>query len=214
MLSDFKDYSMANIEQWVFTNISKGTLSIPNIGIIGTNKSVNLLFFLSKENVSINKNIYNFIINGSATISKYFNGVLVDTINSSNIDSKFKDTALSVDCTTPVASGNVVSTLIEPPVSLVDQANIATNASVGSFFKVILNGSRTLSNPIGASDGQILRWQIIQGTGNNGLNLDTKFNLGSLTMTLSTSVGASDFLVALYTASNDKFNVLGFTSGY
>ncbi len=108
-----------------------------------------------------------------------------------------------------------VITLIETPQTLTDAATIGTNAANGSFWRVTLGGNRTLGNPTGATDGQILRWQIIQdGTGSRTITLDTAFQTGPLTVTLSTAANAVDYLSAIYYSSTSKFHVLGFIKGY
>jgi hypothetical protein len=106
-------------------------------------------------------------------------------------------------------------TLIEPPVSLSDAATVATDASTGSFFKVVLGGNRTLGNPTNSTNGQIIRWQIIQdGTGTRTLTLGTNFDKGPLTVTLSTAINAVDYLSAIYYSTSSKWHVLGFIKGY
>lgn len=94
--------------------------------------------------------------------------------------------------------------------------HVATNAAIGSFFKVTVAGNRTLDNPTGATSDQVFRWKITQGgSGSNIITLDTKFELGDMaTPVFSTAVGAVDILAAQYDSGSDKFHVLGLRKGY
>jgi len=105
--------------------------------------------------------------------------------------------------------------IIEPPYALTDSTNIATDATVGSFFKVILGDNRTLSFPTSPSDGQIIRWQIIQdGTGGRTLTLDGGFKTGPFDVTLSTAANAVDYLSAIYYSTGTSMHVVAFIAGY
>ena len=103
------------------------------------------------------------------------------------------------------------------PAALTDAATIATDASLSCNFRVTLGGDRTLGNPTNAVDGQPLIWEITQdGAGNRLLSLDTKFAFGTdvTGITLSTTAGKTDFLVAIYNSTADKFRVVDFVKGY
>lgn len=100
---------------------------------------------------------------------------------------------------------------------LTDAATIATDASLGSNFRVTLGDNRTLGNPTNAHNGQTLVWEIIQdGTGSRLLTLDTKFALGTTiaSTTLTTTLNKRDFLTAKYNSTADKFYVTEFVKGY
>jgi len=103
------------------------------------------------------------------------------------------------------------------PVALTDGANIATNASLSSHFRVTLGGNRTLDNPTGGTDGQRVLWEITQdGTGGRTLALGNKFRFGTdiLNATLSTTPNAKDFLGAIYNSTADLWYVVSFVKGY
>ncbi len=50
-------------------------------------------------------------------------------------------------------------------VTLVDAATIAVNAALGNTFRVSITDDRTLGNPTGLTDGQVLCFEITQGAG-------------------------------------------------
>lgn len=104
-----------------------------------------------------------------------------------------------------------------PPVTLTDAATIATNASLGNFFRVTLGGNRTLGNPTNPQDGQKIIWELIQdGTGSRTITLDTAFALGTdiTSVTLTTTASKRDFLGAVYNSTSSKWYVIAFTKGY
>jgi hypothetical protein len=102
-------------------------------------------------------------------------------------------------------------------VELSDGVTIATNASLGSHYRVTLGGNRTLGNPTNGTDGQKIVWELIQdGTGSRTITLDTKFALGSeiSSVVLTTTAGKRDFLGAIYNQSTDKWYVVALAKGY
>lgn len=102
------------------------------------------------------------------------------------------------------------------PVTLTDQATIATDATASSHYRVTLAGNRTLGNPTGARDGQKMVWQIKQdATGGRTITLDSKFDVADDvgTVTLSTSGTATDWIGAVYDSAADKFYVISFVKG-
>lgn len=103
------------------------------------------------------------------------------------------------------------------PSPLVDGANISVDAALGNIFDIELEGSRTLDNPTNAKDGQELIFRILQGTtGSHTLTLDSKFRFGTTlsSITLSTSVGALDYLTVRYNLASDTFDVVDFKGGF
>lgn len=104
-----------------------------------------------------------------------------------------------------------------PPVTLTDAATIATDASLGTHFRVTLGGNRTLDNPTNPADGQKVVWELIQdGTGSRTITLGTSFALGTdiTGVTLSTTAGKRDFLGAVYNSTAAKWYVIAFVKGY
>jgi hypothetical protein len=121
----------------------------------------------------------------------------------------------------PLSSSSLVPAanlpVARPPVALTDASTIATNASLGTHFRVTLGGNRTLGNPTNPTDGQKIVWELIQdATGSRTLTLDTNFALGAdiTAVTLSTAVNKRDFLGAVYNSTAGKWYVIAFVKGY
>ncbi len=104
------------------------------------------------------------------------------------------------------------------PATVADTATIASDVSGGKrHFRVTLGGNRTLGNPTGMVDGQMVVWELIQdATGGSTLTLGSAFALGTdvAAVTLSTAPNKRDFLGAVWNAVAAKWYVLAFTRGY
>lgn len=103
------------------------------------------------------------------------------------------------------------------PQTLTDAATIATDASLGTHFRVTLGGNRTLANPTNPTDGQKVMWELIQdATGSRTITLGAAFALGTdiATVTLSTAATKRDFLGAVYNATATKWFVIALVKGY
>lgn len=104
-----------------------------------------------------------------------------------------------------------------PPVTLTDASTVATDASLGTHFRVTLAGNRTLGNPTNMVDGQRAIWEIIQdATGSRTLALGSAFALGTdiASTTLTTTASKRDFLGAIYNSTAAKWYVVAFSKGY
>jgi hypothetical protein len=104
-------------------------------------------------------------------------------------------------------------------VDLADAATIATDASLGHRFRVVLGvgATRALGNPTNPYDGQQITWEIVQdASGNRALTFGSKFAFGTdiPSATLTTTASKRDFLTAQYDLAADKFYVIGFSKGY
>ena len=68
----------------------------------------------------------------------------------------------------------------------------------------MLGGNRTLANPTGLRDGQVLNFRIVQdGTGSRTLAYGSAFKFaGGTAPTLSTAAGAKDFMSCQYDAAD------------
>lgn len=104
--------------------------------------------------------------------------------------------------------------VLSPPsnvVVLTDQATIATDASLGSNFRVTLGGNRALGNPTNLRDGQVLNYRIIQdGTGTRTLSYGSMFKFaGGTAFVLSTAAGAKDFMSCQYDATDNTLFCVG-----
>jgi len=109
-----------------------------------------------------------------------------------------------------------VDVLEAPSNALTDAATIAIDATLGKFYHVTLGGNRTLGNPTGAYNGQLLLITVAQdGTGNRTVTLDTKYRLpAGLALAWSTVASRKDKLMVQYDSAADRFDVLAFQAGY
>lgn len=148
-------------------------------------------------NPGSDENTWGTILNDYLSVEHNADGTLKNAATKTYVD--------TADITGPAA------------VTLTDAATIATDASLGSHFRVTLGGNRTLGNPTNPTDGQKVMWEIIQdGTGSRTITLGGNFALGSdiSSVTLSTAAGKRDFLGAVYNASAGKWYVIAFVTGY
>lgn len=106
-------------------------------------------------------------------------------------------------------------------VPLTDGATINTDASlgftIGASYVVTLGGNRTIANPTNLTDGQILRYVLIQdGTGTRTVTWGSNFLFSTDTPapTLSTAAGAIDIVGFQYRATGTKLLVLGQNVGH
>jgi hypothetical protein len=119
----------------------------------------------------------------------------------------------SGDVVTPA----VVGLVTWAPVTLTDAATIATDASLGDYFRVTLAGNRTLGNPTNPTDGQKVIWELIQdATGSRTITLGSNFALGTsiAAVTLTTTASKTDFLGAIYNSTAGKWRVVSFVKGF
>lgn len=80
-----------------------------------------------------------------------------------------------------------------------------------------MTGNVTLDDPTNPTDGQMVRWEIIQGgSGSYTVTLGAKFRFGSdlTSFTASTTVGKRDYLAAQYNGPDDKWDVVAYSKGY
>jgi len=110
------------------------------------------------------------------------------------------------------------ASLIAPPViQLTDGPTIAIDASASRSFRVTVGGDRTLGNPTGAADGQLLLITVTQDVvGGRAVSLGAKYRFpaGIVDLAWSTAAGAKDRLAIQYDAADDRFDVLAFQAGY
>lgn len=119
--------------------------------------------------------------------------------------------------TVRIEGGLSTSGYIAPPGTLTDAATIATDASLGNYFRVTLAGNRTLGNPTNSTDGQKVVWEISQdATGSRTLTLGSNFVLGTTitSTTLTTTASKTDFLGAIYNSTAGKWRVVAFSKGF
>lgn len=100
-------------------------------------------------------------------------------------------------------------------VTLTDQATIATDASLGNYFKVTLGGNRTLANPTNPTTNQKVIFEFLQdGTGSRTITLGSDFIFGTdvTSVTLTTTASKRDLMACIYNGA--KWVVVGFVRGY
>jgi hypothetical protein len=115
------------------------------------------------------------------------------------------------------------STTVEPGavgpavVQLTDTATIAVDASLGNDFRVTLGGSRTMSNPVNAVNGQQIIFQITQGSlGSATITWGSSYLFSSALPqpSLSTSPGQTDLLGFIYSAATSSWLLVAFVNGF
>lgn len=95
--------------------------------------------------------------------------------------------------------------------------NVATDASLGTYFRLTATNTTFLANPTNPTDGQRVIWCIIQdATGNRTLSTDTQFAFGTdiTGLTLTTNANKRDFITAVFNSATTNWYVVGFTRGY
>ena len=98
---------------------------------------------------------------------------------------------------------------------LVDQATIVTDTTLSNHFYVTLKGNRTLATPTGMQPGQRIIFEFIQdGTGSRTITLDPIFDVGSFTVTLTTTINKRDFMEVVYSDVDNILYVINFVKNY
>jgi len=127
-----------------------------------------------------------------------------------------QQTALNLKADTTVTDGlNTRVTTLESAgiVTLTDGASIATDASAGKHFRVIVAGDRTLAAPTNATDGMHRIWEITASAADRSLTLSTgssgSFELTTnITSPITITNSKTLFLGAIYNASRGRWTVL------
>lgn len=103
-----------------------------------------------------------------------------------------------------VAVATVRVDLGEKVTALTDGATISVDATLSNNFRVTLGGNRTLANPTGLIDGQVINFRIKQdATGGRTLAYGTMYKFpGGSAPVLSTAANALDFMSAQYDATD------------
>jgi hypothetical protein len=102
-------------------------------------------------------------------------------------------------------------------VSLTDAATIATDASLGNEFIVTLGGNRTLGAPTNPTDGQKAIWRFKQdATGGRILTFNAvfRFGLSVPSIVLTTTALKTDYMGAIYNATDSVWDVVAFVDNY
>jgi hypothetical protein len=112
------------------------------------------------------------------------------------------------------------STFISTVIALTDAATIQTDVSLGNTFKVTIAANRSLGIPTNSVNGQKCIWIVRQDvSGGHSLSLNTSaggFRIGTdiTDLTFSTTALTSDYLGAIYNASDNFWDVLAFVRGF
>jgi hypothetical protein len=103
-------------------------------------------------------------------------------------------------------------------IALTDAATIGVDASSGSKFSLTWSGTRNLGNPSNPqADGQLLLFRFIQG--NSGPRIlifqsQYRFSLDIPSPTLSSTVGAVDYLGFIYNLAANKWDCIAKVFGF
>jgi hypothetical protein len=102
-----------------------------------------------------------------------------------------------------------------PPVPLVEAANIATDASQGSHFRVTLTADRTLGAPSNPTDGQRALWEVLASGAARTLTLASVFVFPTgVTGVPQIDSGKTTFIGCIYRASSATWNVVTISGGH
>jgi len=161
------------------------------------------------------------LVHGLAVLLWSFKDVQIESIGTNKLVATGANSSSLVEVTIgsglSFSAGTLTATASSDSVALSDAATIATDASLGSNFRVTLGGNRTLGNPTNPSNGQVVIWEVIQdATGIRTLAFDTKFAFGTdiPSITLTTNATKRDFIRAIYNSTSDKWYVIGAAKGY
>jgi hypothetical protein len=151
---------------------------------------------------------------GVVTAPPAASGALLAANNLSDLDSA--GTALSNLGALPKAGGTMTGALAPAVVALTFASSIAVNAASGNDFRVTLTASTgTVAAPSNPVDGQVIKFQITQGTGGSfTLAWNAAFNFGTAgAPTLSTAAGDVDIAGFVYNAALSEWCYLGSSLG-
>lgn len=137
------------------------------------------------------------------------------------------DPTVAVDTATlaakaPLASPTFTGTatfhaIVNNPVDLTDGATIAVDASAGNLLRVTLGGNRTIAAPSTPSDGQQIRFELAQdGTGSRTVTWASGaggYTFDTPAPTLSTTPGARDYVVFVYSVTANRWRFAPVQSG-
>lgn len=155
-------------------------------------------------------------------------GYVPENVANKSIDGTFADNSdvlypsqkaakTYADTKMPIAGGTFTGE-VTPSVSvLTDAATIAVDATLGNQFTCTITASRTLGNPTGATNGQLILFAIRQnGTGGYTLSFDTKYRFGDEigTPVIATGANKTSYIGVRYHGTDDKFDVISLASNY
>lgn len=191
-----------------------GSIAYSKLSLTGAILNADLAGSIAYSKLSLTGAILNADLAGSIAITKI-------TMNTARLLGRTTASAgaveeLSLGYGLAMASG-VLRTAVPSVVVLTDGATVSVDATLRGPYRLTLGGNRTLANPTGAVDGQIMTFEFIQdATGSRTITLDTKFIYGAdiTAVVLSTAANKRDFMTVQYNSSLDKFAVIAFTKTY
>jgi hypothetical protein len=138
-------------------------------------------------------------------------------IAEADVTSLVTDLAAKAPLASPSFTGKsvFVSSVHTPVAVSLSSGHAAIDANAGDIFDIAATANFTLDNPTNPTNGQTIHLRITQdATGSRLLTLGTKWNVGPLTVVLSTGVNKRDHLIAQYHSTADKWDITGFQKGY
>lgn len=101
------------------------------------------------------------------------------------------------------------------PFDLTFASTVTSSVVDSTHFRLTVTGPFILAAPSNAVDGQRVLFEIKQdGVGSHAMTLASEFETGPISVVLSNTPNAVDFLGAIYNESADKWVVLAFARGY
>lgn len=121
---------------------------------------------------------------------------------------------------TTIAAADIDNDAVTPDkiknfVALTDAATVALDSDLGKVFGLSSANSRTIDAPTNAADGRaiIIRFTNTAGTSQTlSLNAIFKFT-DAVTALTATPAGKTDWITAIYVASETKWHVVGYAKG-
>lgn len=131
----------------------------------------------------------------------------------------FAGSARAADSTMALAESTTIQQSAVGPavIQLTDAATISVDASLGNDFRVTLGGSRIMSNPVSAENGQQIIFQITQGSsGSATITWGSSYNFSTALPqpSLSTNPGQTDLLGFIYNAASGSWLLVAFVNGF
>lgn len=111
-----------------------------------------------------------------------------------------------------------IDAALQTTVTLTDGATPSLDAALGTVYRLAAAGDRTIAVPTNPSSGQRILIQHVASGGARTLALNTGtggFRFGStITALTATSSGKTDYIEAVYNATDNKWDVIVYTKGF
>lgn len=136
---------------------------------------------------------------------------------SHNGDGSLQPNAVTQAGAVATSGGTMTGGLAPAVANLSFGTTISVDASKGNDFRLTLTASTgTIANPTNPVDGQMIKFQITQGTGGSfTVSWGSAYDFGANgTPTLSTTAGKVDVIGFVYNAALAKWLCAGFALGF